>query len=282
MQMTRELKKRFMEIADRLEKIEKKKKVNGKTNGKPDVLCDFNARERLEIVEKVLVIPGPERKEGGRFLSGYAMIVDALFTDLKKRLEKVELRGAWTPNEAKTLDARVKNLWDRPSADSFKVFLTAIEDRVTKAEAAIEPLFNVGNWIDKTEERLKELEDVALPEQMVLGEPDRPETGTPLIEWVEKVQDRLQKLEQIPDPASDSNPTVFGRPLVEWITEAENRIGELERKPVAGPLSNIAQKMEQEIKDTTQSVKTLRRKVQRVTWLSLLLFAMIILTLFLV
>jgi len=185
MPMTRELKKRFMGIEDRLEKIEKRKPVQ-KTNGE-EIPENGDLEERVDLIEMVLQIPG-ERDGDTQVLSAWRQIVEKILHKLEDRLVKVELRGAWTPDEAKTLDVRVKNLWDRPSAESLKLFLTAIEDRVSK----------------------------------------------------------------------------------------------LEQVPVAGNLSHITQKMQQEIKEINESVKTLRRKVRLSTWLSLLLFAMILLTLYLV
>ncbi len=225
MQMTRELKKRFGTIDDRLDKIEKQKPVQ-RTNGEAyeDPIPQIDAHhQRLDSIESALIIPGPEGH-----ISGWRDQVQKILTKLEDRILQVELRGAWTPDEARTLDGRVKNLWERPSIETLKVFLKATDDRVSKLEQAVEPLFNVGKWIDKTEERLHELE-------------------------------------QIPDPASDSNPTVFGKPLVDWITDAAHRIGELERKPVAGTLSNIAQGITEDIEGVNREVTEVRSLVRRTT-----------------
>lgn len=264
MPMTRELKKRFQAIDDRLQKIENRQPV--KVYDDPsdpefqeglDELDETN-RQRISTIEKVLQIPGVDGK-----LSDWRETVEVILKKLEDRLIKVELRGAWTPDEAKTLDSRVKNLWDRPSAESFKVFLTAIEDRVSKLEQIPDPHAAV----TEMDERVKSLEEMAR------------------------------------DPSSEVQ--MFGKPLGEWVSNMEDRVGDLERKPVAGNLSQITQKMQQEIKEhdreiyghhkkdigrrlidrideITQSVKTLRSKVRLATWLSLLLFAMILLTLYLV
>ena len=304
MPMTRELKKRFIEIEDRLGKVEKKKGVTNVTNVSDPSPFGFSVMvTRLDMIEKVLIMPGPKR-ESGQIVSGYAEIVDQLFTQLKERLDKIDSVLQMPGTQGKLSDWR-----------------EVIEKQIKELREKWEPLFNVGNWIDKTEERLKELEQIPDPsseENLKLDERVKvlqkaveeiqlaPDPSKTILEF----DDRLTELEQKPDPSSEI--TVSGKLLSGWVSELENRVGTLERKPVAGTLSNIAQGMEKEIKnlkdlgldheielygpegedngngltnqikEITQSVKTLRRKVRLVTWLSLLLFAMILGILYLV
>jgi len=221
MPMTRELKKRFTGIEDSLEKVEKKKG----TMSEPSSFEGSGLFTRLDLIEKVLMMPGPKRKKG-QVLSGYAEIVDQLFTQLKERTEKIEM-VLQIPGETRG-DTEILSAWRE-----------FIESQIRELKEKWDPLFNVGNWIDKTDER-------------------------------------FQKLEQIPDPS-------------DWMQDVKSRLYALERKPVAGTLSNITQGVTEDIEginrevlEITKSVKTLRFKVRLVTWMSLLLFAMILLTQYLV
>ncbi len=132
MPMTRELKKRFMGIDDRIEKLEKRKPVQ-RTNGEDisDIPDDTDTRlENIEAVlqmpgpkdgdvqilsawrdiiesklmniEKVLVMPGPSG-----FLSGFANKVDQVFNEVKSRLTKLEQ----TPDS--DLETKVRDLQTR-------------------------------------------------------------------------------------------------------------------------------------------------------------------------
>lgn len=111
MPMTRELKKRFMGIDDRIEKLEKRKPVQ-RTNGEDLVTVEDDTEERLTNIEAVLQIPGP--KEGDvQVLSAWRQVVENILTKLEDRLIKVELRASWTPKEGKDLETRVRDLQTR-------------------------------------------------------------------------------------------------------------------------------------------------------------------------
>lgn len=248
MQMTRELKKRFGAVEERIGKLEKRKptqQTNGEDlgNGSPE-----DMKERLENIEAVLQIPGEaldgdvqvlsawrqivESKlqnietvlvmpGGSGFLSGFAAKVDQVLTNLKERVLKVEHRGSWTPDEGKTLDARVKTLWDRPSAESFKVFINAIDGRVQVLQKAVEEIQltpDPSKTILEFDDRLSKLEKKKLPtpvwmkgieERVIKLEeiPDQRHTVSYQTKKLLDYNDRLIKLEQIPDPSSE-NPTV--------------------------------------------------------------------------
>jgi hypothetical protein len=119
MPMTRELKKRFMGIEDRLEKIEKRKPIQ-RTNGGEEEVVDLSGlqehldqtsefEERVANIEAVLQIPG-ETDGDVQVLSAWRQVVENILTKLEDRILQVELRGAWTPDEAKDLETRVKHL----------------------------------------------------------------------------------------------------------------------------------------------------------------------------
>jgi len=129
MPMTRELKKRFMGIDDRIEKLEKRKPAQ-RTNGEDVSDSPGDVEERLDTIEMVLQIPGPTDGET-QVLSAWRQIIEGLMVKLEDRLLQVELRASWTPAEGKTLDVRVKNLWGRPSTETIR---TVIEERLTKLE----------------------------------------------------------------------------------------------------------------------------------------------------
>jgi len=114
MPMTRELKKRFMGIEDRLEKIENRKPIQTTNGGEvfQSFISDEDAQkleERIDLVETVLQIPG-EVKGEVQVASAWRETVENILTKLEDRLLQVELRGAWTPTEAKDLETRVKHL----------------------------------------------------------------------------------------------------------------------------------------------------------------------------
>lgn len=179
MQMTRELKKRFTGIDDRIEKLEKRKPVQ-KTNGEEIDYSKTEVEERIEQVEAALQIPGDEGH-----ISGWRYQVEETLKKLEDRLLKVELRGAWTPDEAKTLDARVKTLWGRPSAETFKVFIEALDGRLQK----IEQTPDTSKTILEFDDRLAELEKKKLP--------------TPV--WMKGIEERVHDLEVKPVAGSLSN-----------------------------------------------------------------------------
>jgi len=148
MPMTRELKKRFMAVEDRLEKIEKRKPVQ-RTNGEdPDSTLTQemveNNRElvkllegRCDQIEMVLQIPGETDGET-QVLSAWRQTVETVLKKLEDRILKVELRGAWTPDEARDLEGRVKTInllveEIQLAPDPSKAILE-FDDRLTKLE----------------------------------------------------------------------------------------------------------------------------------------------------
>lgn len=304
MQMTRELKKRFGAVEERIGKLEKKKPTQ-QTNGEDLGDSPGDVKERLENIEAVLQIPGEaldgdvqvlsawrqivESKlqnietvlvmpGGSGFLSGFAAQVDKVLTNLKERVLKVEHRGSWTPDEGKTLDARVKTLWDRPSAETFKVFINAIDGRLKKIEQTPD------NQADLTDlkKRVQHLEEIPEPssedptarqlesvKKRLRGSEAQRHTVSYHTQKLLDYHDRLIKLEQI--VTSDFPIRVFGKPFTEWIKDTGDRIERLERKPVAGTLSNIAQEMNLNIEGNTREVKELRSLIRHTTrWLWIL------------
>lgn len=147
MPMTRELKKRFMGIDDRIEKLEKRKPAQ-RTNGEDISDSPGDVEERLDTIEMVLQIPGP--KDGDtQVLSAWRQIIEGICVKLEDRILQVELRASWTPAEGKTLDARVKTLWEKPSAESFKVFMNALDERLKKLEQIPDPASDVTTALEK-------------------------------------------------------------------------------------------------------------------------------------
>lgn len=121
MPMTRELKKRFMGIDDRIEKLEKRK-PSQRTNGGEEVV-DLSGmqehldqtsefEERVANIEAVLQIPG-ESDGDVQVLSAWRQVVENLLTKLEDRILKVELRASWTPDEGRDLETKVRDLQTR-------------------------------------------------------------------------------------------------------------------------------------------------------------------------
>ncbi len=319
MPMTRELKKRFGAVEERIGKLEKKKSTQ-RTNGEDLAVQEVDASliDRLDNIEAVLQIPGEKVGDNqvlsawrqivenklqnietvmvmpgpNGFLSGFAAQVDKVMTSLKERVLKLEHRGSWTPEEGKTLDARVKTLWDRPSAESFKVFIKMIEERVQKLEQIPEPASDVTTALEK---RVQHLEQIPDPAATVLEFDDRlrklEKKTTPI--WVKDIETKVRDLQtrdrMLTKEMNDNRPTlkkhedrlhslekiirsdfpikVFGKPFTEWIKFVDDRIGELERKPVAGTLSNIAQDMNRKIEGNNKENKALRSLVLKAIWI---------------
>jgi len=149
MPITRELKKRFMAIEDRLEKIEKRKPIQ-QVNGEPVVevqAIDTSLLERIDLIETVLQIPG-EVKGEVQVASAWRDTVETILTKLEDRLIKVELRGAWTPDEAKLLERRVKSLMEREKhltqeTNDNRPRLKKLEELVHNIERKPPPLNNI-------------------------------------------------------------------------------------------------------------------------------------------
>ena len=233
MPMTRELKKRFGAVEDRIGKLEKKKpsqqtngedlgdgpgciesrlrtieavlQIPGETVGDELVLSAWRERveSKLRLIETVLVMPG----EAG-FVSGFANKVDRLFTSLKERVQKLE------------------QIPDPSSENPTARQLESLKKRMRGSEA--------------------QRHTVSYHTQKLLD-----------------YQDRLIKLEQI--VTSDFPIRVFGRPFTEWVKDTGDRIEELEQKPVAGALSNITQGITEDIKGNTREIEELRSLVIRTT-----------------
>lgn len=214
MSMTRELKKRLMGIDDRIGELEKRKpsqrtngedinespgdvesrlenieavlQIPGEKVGDAQVLSAWRqiVESKLQNIEKVLVMPGEEG-----FLSGFANKVDQVLTDLKEKMRELQI---WTPDEGKTLDARVKTLWGRPSAETFKVFINAIDGRVQVLQKAVEEIQlspDSSKAILEFDDRLSKLEEKKLP--------------TPV--WMKGIEERVHTLESKPVAGSLSN-----------------------------------------------------------------------------
>ena len=192
MPMTRELKKRFMGIDDRIEKLEKRK-PSPRTNGAdPLVTAEDETGTRLDNIEAVLQIPG-EKVGDTQVLSAWRQVVETILKKLEDRILQVELRASWTVDEGKTLDARVKTLWDRPSADSFKVFIKMIDERVLKLEQIPDPASDVTTALEK------QVRDLQTRDRMLTKEmnDNRP--------TLKKHEERLHNLEVKPVAGNLSN-----------------------------------------------------------------------------
>ena len=301
MPMTRELKKRFMGIDDRIGKLEKKKPTQ-QTNGEDLAVQEVDASliERVENIEAVLQIPGEkvgdtqvlsawreiiENKLGeietvleipgpSPYLSGFANKVDQVMTSLKERLLKLEQ----TPDPSATVlefDDRLRKLeeWvkDRLLKKVDKVLIDIkelqedSEDEHQTAEKRWTIIQNSTNRerIDRVERRINEVKDL---------------------------EERVQHLEEIPEPASDVNSKLEtqvrdlqtrDRMLTKEMNDNrptlkkhEERLHNLEVKPVAGTLSQIAQDMNLSIEGNTREMKELKARNSLV---HLLLLAVIIL-----
>jgi len=218
MPMTRELKKRFMEVEDRISKLEKRGKTQvQKTNGEDlDTGSPSDLESRLETIEMVLQIPGPTDGE-------------------------TEVLSAWRQIIENKLD-NIETVLVMPGEDGF---LSGFANKVDKVVTSLK-------------ERVLKLEQIPDPSATVL-----------------EFDDRLAKLEK---RVKTFPHTVHGKPLISWVTSVEERVLELEVKPVAGTLSNIMQGVNQDIEGTNREVKELRSRLRWTTWLSLCLFALIILT----
>ena len=157
MPMTRELKKRLMGIDDRIEKLEKRKptQVTNITNGEDlDSGSPGDVESRLDTIEMVLQIPGETDGET-QVLSAWRQIMERICVKLEDRILQVELRGAWTPDQAKTLQSRVDNLWGRPSTETIR---TVLEERLQKLEEIPDPSSENVDTLKKHEDRLHKLE----------------------------------------------------------------------------------------------------------------------------
>ncbi len=99
--MTRELKKRFMGIEDRLEKIEKRKPIQ-RTNGGEEEVVDLSGlqehldqtsefEERVANIEAVLQIPG-ETDGDVQVLSAWRQVVENILTmDMKANIKRLPM-----------------------------------------------------------------------------------------------------------------------------------------------------------------------------------------------
>jgi len=296
MQMTRELKKRFGAVEERIGKLEKRKPVQ-RTNGEDlDTGSPSELESRVETIEGVLQIPGED--------AGATQIVSDWREFIENKLQIIETVLVM-PGEEGFLSG---------FADKVDKAITGVKERLLKLEQTPDPTVDVSDVRKQVQVLQKAVEEIQLT----------PDPSKTILEF----DDRLQKLEEIPDPSSEESPTVrqlesvksrlrgseaqrhtvvylentskdhqdrliklekiirsdfpirvFGEPFTDWIKNTGDRIEELERKPVAGSLSNTLQDMNLEIEGNTREIKALRSRVRRVTWLSLLLFAMILLSL---
>lgn len=112
MPMTRELKKRFLSVEDRIEKLEKRKPTP-RTNGQDPLLtAEGDTQERLDNIEAVLQIPG-EKTGDTQILSAWRQVVETILKKLEDRILQVELRASWTVDEGRELETRVRDLQTR-------------------------------------------------------------------------------------------------------------------------------------------------------------------------